>query len=246
MEGGAPARQGARGGAGSGYLGMRNGWCASVETDFSREAAGILEEYVGGIFARCIVRLSLARSGVPVGNLAPEDCRRLMQEFEIGLKNYVSDPARRDECRRRLDGLLLRSVRDSAEVRRSAIAVRDESDIARARGAGRAMCMKLGFSVSVQIKVATAISELARNIVQYAGRGEIVLIPLQGERRGLEVVARDEGPGIADVDRILSGDYTSVDGMGLGLLGAKRLMDEFDIVSAPGKGTNVRVRKYRA
>ena len=119
-----------------------------------------------------------------------------------------------------------------------------EDDIVRARGAGRDLCRDLGFSEINQVKVATAISELARNIFQYAKTGLVVLRRLGGARPGIEIVARDNGPGIPDVQLVLGGSYRSRTGMGKGLLGSRRLMDHFEIDSGPGRGTTVTLRKY--
>jgi serine/threonine-protein kinase RsbT len=119
-----------------------------------------------------------------------------------------------------------------------------EDDIVRARSAGRDLCRDLGFSEINQVKVATAISELARNIFQYAKTGLVVLRTLSGARAGIEIVASDQGPGITDVPLVLGGNYRSRTGMGKGLLGARRLMDHFEIDSGPGRGTKVTLRKY--
>src|SRR5262245_5566732 len=99
-----------------------------------------------------------------------------------------------------------------------------EGDIVRARGAGRDMCRQLGLSEINQVKVATAVSELARNIYHYAKTGRIVLRRLGQPRPGVEIVASDNGPGIPDLKLVLSGNYKSRTGMGKGLLGARRLM----------------------
>jgi serine/threonine-protein kinase RsbT len=119
------------------------------------------------------------------------------------------------------------------------------ADIVAARQAGRALASRLGFSRSDLTIVATAISEVARNIVEYAGRGEIRLSPCQqGGRIGLCVVATDKGPGIPDVERALRDGYSTHRGLGLGLPGARRLMDEFEIVSEVGSGTTVTMKKW--
>ena len=94
--------------------------------------------------------------------------------------------------------------------------------------------------------IATAISELARNIVQYAQHGEIVLSVVEGSRPGIQIVARDQGPGIADLEQAMRDGYSTGGSLGLGLPGAKRLMDEFTIDSEVGKGTIVSVRKWLA
>lgn len=119
-----------------------------------------------------------------------------------------------------------------------------EDDIVRARTRGRDFCRSLGFSEINQVKVATAISELARNIFHYAKTGEIILRKLTTPKAGLEIVARDRGPGIPDVKLVLSGTYKSKTGMGKGLLGTRYLMDYFDVVTAPHRGTTVTLRKF--
>ena len=124
------------------------------------------------------------------------------------------------------------------------IAIKIEGDIVRARGAGREMCRELGFSEINQVKVATAISELARNIFHYAQTGNIALKKVPGPRVGIEITATDHGPGIQDVKHVLSGNYKSKTGMGKGLLGARRLVDFFDIETGPEKGTRVVLRKF--
>lgn len=118
-----------------------------------------------------------------------------------------------------------------------------EGDVVRARGAGRDMCRQLGMTEINQVKVATAISELARNIFHYAKTGSVVLRKLGAPRPGIEIIASDNGPGIPDVKLVLSGAYKSKTGMGKGLLGARRLMDHFEVESVPGR-TVVVLRKF--
>ena len=124
------------------------------------------------------------------------------------------------------------------------IAIKIEGDIVRARGAGRDMCRDLGLSEINQVKVATAISELARNIFHYAKTGNIALRRLAAPRAGIEIIATDQGPGIPDVKLVLSGAYKSKTGMGKGLLGARRLVDFFEVETGPDRGTRVVLRKY--
>ena len=124
------------------------------------------------------------------------------------------------------------------------IAIKVEADIVAARTSGRDMCRDLGFTDINQIKVATAISELARNIYRYAKTGTITLRRLGAPRPGIEILALDRGPGIPDVDLVLSGAYKSKTGMGKGLLGARRLVDHFEIDSGPDRGTRVLLRKF--
>lgn len=125
------------------------------------------------------------------------------------------------------------------------VPIRTDADTVTARQQGRALAAELGLSSSDQALVATAISELARNIVEYAQRGEIILELAEHDRkRGVVVIARDEGPGIPDIERAMQDGFTTGRGLGLGLPGARRLMDEFEIISEVGKGTTVVVKKW--
>ena len=119
-------------------------------------------------------------------------------------------------------------------------------DVVQARLHGRELAAGAGFSTGDQTVIAAAISEIARNILMYAKRGEITLrmVP-NGDRQGVEVIARDRGPGIRDIQRAMQDGYSTSGGLGLGLPGARRLMDEFDVVSVVGEGTTVRMTKWR-
>ena len=125
------------------------------------------------------------------------------------------------------------------------VAINSDADIVTARQQGRSLAKELGFSTSDQALIATAISEVARNIVQYAKRGEIILsVAHENGKQGIAVVARDDGPGISNIELALQDGYSTTRSLGLGLPGAKRLTDEFEIVSEPGKGTTVRMKKW--
>jgi serine/threonine-protein kinase RsbT len=126
------------------------------------------------------------------------------------------------------------------------VEIRADTDIVAARQKGRAMATASNFATAEATLIATAISELARNIVLYAKSGEIVLkIVENGSRHGIKIIARDEGPGIVDLDRAMQLGYSTSGSLGLGLPGVKKLMDEFEIVSERGKGTRVTVLKWR-
>jgi len=129
-------------------------------------------------------------------------------------------------------------------VRLVTVAVRLEHDVVAARQRARQIARHLGFDEQDQTRIATAISELARNVFNYAGEGEVAF-SLEGQTPPQVLVIRiaDRGPGIADVNLILSGRYQSTTGMGLGILGARRMMDQFQIVSTPGAGTTITVKK---
>ena len=125
------------------------------------------------------------------------------------------------------------------------IPISDEGDIIVARQTGRDLAAQAGFTGSDLTVIATAISELARNIIVYAKRGEVVLNLVRRDGRcGVAVVARDEGPGIADVEQAMRDGFSTGNSLGLGLPGAKRLMDEFEIDSTVGKGTSVTMKKW--
>jgi len=117
-------------------------------------------------------------------------------------------------------------------------------DVVIARRQGLELATTLGFSLPEATKIAVVISELARNIVLYAKEGLIMLIPYVKNRTGLQIIAQDEGPGIPDVARVMAGGYTTSRGMGLGLSGSKRLMDEFEIESTVGAGTKITATKW--
>jgi serine/threonine-protein kinase RsbT len=126
------------------------------------------------------------------------------------------------------------------------IAVASDGDMIPARAEGRALADRLGFSRTDATLIATAISEVGRNILVHAGSGEIVLSELRANgREGLQVVASDSGPGIRDVEAALRDGYASRGGLGLGLPGARRLMDDFEIDSRVGEGTVVTMKKWR-
>ncbi len=130
----------------------------------------------------------------------------------------------------------------SGDVR---LPIQSDIDIVTARQQGRVLAARLGFRESELTLIATAISEVARNIVEYAGRGEVVLsLTEANDLPGIMVVARDEGPGIPNPELALRDGYSTHGSLGLGLPGARRLMDEFEIVSEVGKGTTVTMRKW--
>lgn len=125
------------------------------------------------------------------------------------------------------------------------VPIEGEADIVTARQKGRELAAARGLSRTEQTLVATAISEVARNIVVYARRGEVVIAPAEDRgRRGVVVVARDEGPGIANPELAMRDGYSTGNSLGMGLPGAKRLMDEFELTTAVGKGTTVTMKKW--
>lgn len=135
--------------------------------------------------------------------------------------------------------------KSKCEVNETCIPIASDLDIVRARQTGRAEAAKLGFSSTDLTLIATAISELARNIVMYAKEGEIVVrLVRSSDRQGIIVIARDRGPGIADVRQTIQDGYSTSRSLGLGLPGVRRLMDEFEIESQLGVGTVVTLKKW--
>ena len=124
--------------------------------------------------------------------------------------------------------------------------IQADVDVVQTRQQGRNIAAEAGFSSGDQTVIAAAISEIARNILMYAKRGEIELRSVTlPDRAGIVVIARDSGPGIKDVQRAMQDGYSTSGGLGLGLPGARRLMDEFEVVSSNGSGTTVTMKKWR-
>ncbi len=133
-----------------------------------------------------------------------------------------------------------------AVIRTETLPVRNEQDIVLARQLVRRLAQEIGLGLVDQTKIITAASELARNTVVYGGGGDMLCEVLNDlPRRGLRLTFKDEGPGIPDLSLAMKDGWTSGNGMGLGLSGAKRLVNEFDIDTAPGKGTRVSVTRWK-
>jgi serine/threonine-protein kinase RsbT len=125
------------------------------------------------------------------------------------------------------------------------VAVQSDRDIILARQQGRDLALKAGFKGSDLTVIATAISEIARNIIVFAQRGDMTLSVIEkAGKRGVMVVAEDQGPGIPDIAQAMRDGFSTGKSLGLGLPGAKRLMDEFEIQSEVGKGTTITMRKW--
>jgi serine/threonine-protein kinase RsbT len=133
----------------------------------------------------------------------------------------------------------------SSDVRRE-VAIRTEEDVVTARGVGRDLAAQLGFGIVEATQIATAISELARNALLYAGGGLVVVQPATrpNDPPGIEIIVSDEGPGIADTSLAMQDGFTTSQGLGLGLPGTRRLMDDFELETEAGKGTTIRVHKW--
>ncbi len=159
---------------------------------------------------------------------------------EVGAARHLLECAGLRDAERAPDG-----ARSAARQRDRGSRSQADSDVVQARKGARDLAARLGFSRTEMTVIATAVSEISRNIVRFAERGEVFLELLDEPRPGLRVVARDTGPGIPDVERALSEGYSTYSGLGLGLPGARRLMDEFDIASELGRGTTITMTKWR-
>jgi serine/threonine-protein kinase RsbT len=197
------------------------------------QVLGVLETHVSTLTARSLLRRALDQCALD--SLAEADLPRVLTAIEGGVRLFVSESDLQDV----LDRLGDLGERDVAPIQER-ISVAGESDVTRARMITRTVANRMGADTFLAQKVLTAVSELARNIAQYAGRGELELTGEKAPRRRLRVLAADEGPGIADVQWILSGKYKSKTGLGRGLLGVRRMADGFDIDSSP-RGTTVTV-----
>ncbi|HXU90366.1 MAG TPA: anti-sigma regulatory factor [Methylomirabilota bacterium] len=133
-----------------------------------------------------------------------------------------------------------------ALLRTDKLSVASDGDVVAVRQRVRAMAVECGFSLVDQTKIVTAASELARNTVVHGGGGTVQMdLLIEGARRGVRLTFRDHGPGIADIQAAMRDGFTTGGGLGLGLGGARRLSNEFDIQSTPGEGTVVRITRWR-
>jgi serine/threonine-protein kinase RsbT len=125
------------------------------------------------------------------------------------------------------------------------VRITNEWDIVAARQLGRNVAKELGFGTVDQARITTAISELARNIYLYAGHGQVYIEKKQDAgKKGVQIIASDDGPGISDIRKVMEDGFSTSGGLGAGLPGVKRLMDEFNVESTPGEGTDIRATKW--
>ncbi|NTX53769.1 ATP-binding protein [Myxococcus sp. CA051A] len=203
--------------------------------------------------ARLVLRGTLEPLRLSADTLGAAELPRVIEALEPATRHFV-DPARRPDLAARLRALTatatvpsgLSAAREptpapamtTMDARPTTYLVRTEADASHARLAARALCESMGGRGYECQKVATAVSELARNQISYAGGGTIQLIPVQTPRKLLRVRAEDQGRGIPELERVLSGTYRSKTGMGLGILGVKRLADRFEVKTG-ATGTQV-------
>ncbi len=190
---------------------------------------------------RALLAACASACGVAERALTPDHFPTIAAQIERTFAVFGVRPDARARCIATLRAAAGREEHHSEVV----IPILQEGDVVTARNAGKDICHSLNFPEIAYVKVTTAISELARNILKYAGTGRISVRRLSGAREGIEVIATDQGPGIADIDAVLSPKYRSRTGMGVGLRGSRRLMDHFEVKSKVGSGTTVLLRKYK-
>jgi serine/threonine-protein kinase RsbT len=145
-------------------------------------------------------------------------------------------------CAKLSEPLLERRPEGENEI---TIRIQHDADVVRARKSARELATRLDFSRTDLTLIATAVSEIARNIVRFAAKGQVYIELVDQPRPGIRIVARDSGPGIPDIDQALADGYSTYNGLGLGLPGARRLMDEFTLTSEINVGTTVTMTKWR-
>lgn len=196
----------------------------SSSDGFAREVARLLEAHLSTINARGVMTRALKRHGLDEGAFRPTDLKQLVPTLERSVRLFVEEAEREQ---------LIASLWDlsggAPVAQESRVAVHVEADVATARGVARDLCVDAGASGFVAQRAATAVSELARNIVAYTPGGSIRMTVELRPVRCVRIVARDDGSGIADVEHVLSGDYRSRTGMGLGLRGIRRIASRFEI-----------------
>jgi serine/threonine-protein kinase RsbT len=224
-----------------------------LEPEATNEVIGTLKGYFSESIARVLLTSTLRRANLGDSSAGAAGLPEAIDALERILPTYIVDERRRTECVSRLRGLapprrgsFAPRARRILSAASTAVRVANSEDLANAREVGRDLALRMGFSALDQMKIATAISELARNILLYASSGQLELAGIVAPRRGIEIVANDNGPGIADVDAVMSASFRSRTGMGMGLKGTKRLMDLLEVESKIGVGTTVVARKYVA
>jgi RNA polymerase sigma factor (sigma-70 family) len=208
---------------------------AAIATQLSRSRAKLRVEY---LLARDRIEPPTDRCR-PVLYALSAGNRRRQRELDAGGHLLACD------CCSLLAPVLLQLRPQQERGDEASVPIRTDADVVTARQKGRELAARAGFTGTDPTLVATAISETARNVIEFARRGQVLItVVSENERQGVTIVVRDAGPGIPDVERALEDGFSTHGGLGLGLPGARRLMDEFEIVSEVGKGTTVTMTKW--
>lgn len=200
-----------------------------------------LERFLSPATARALLSRSLKEQGRSASTLGPADLMRMEQDLRRGVRLFV-DVSQREEADREIS---LFCGGNQTLPEGVSISIQTEGDISRVRAQARKLCTACGANPYSMQKIATVVSELARNIVLYAGNGELTITPRQrsngdslSAKTSINICASDKGPGIPNLNQILSGGYQSRTGLGKGLLGTKRLAESFDVITSSG-GTTI-------
>jgi serine/threonine-protein kinase RsbT len=203
----------------------------------------VLGAYVSRVTAQGMLLAAANRAGIRADDLDRVGLdAAMLAELRTGVSVFVPE-ARRSECLARLAGVIREVTSVPVSGQAIHVGVADEHGIVDARTRARSCAADIGFGSMDQHRIATAVSELARNMFRYAGGGELRIEELRVPKAGIAVVARDGGPGIPHLAEVLGGSYRSRSGLGKGLLGCKRMMDDFG-VDTGARGTTVTVKKY--
>jgi serine/threonine-protein kinase RsbT len=200
---------------------------------------GILQKYVSAVTTETMLNRALREAGVSAGELSARNLEKVTPHLERGIRLFVA-PDRQRELRDQLIELAGPGTPSSAPSPVRTILILAERDISDARLAARELCISAGSRALIIQKVATIVSELARNIASYTPGGQIELQLVDGTPQRMQVRAIDQGRGISNLDAILEGRYKSKTGLGKGLLGVKRLAESFDVQTG-SSGTKVEV-----
>ena len=191
------------------------------------------------LLPKSILNNQKKRLDIDEKNLTLENLKKLLSSLEDAAVSFKSP----DQIKK-----VFRSIHTIFEthtvLQKEIIKITAEYDIVVARNLGAKMAKNMGFGNTDAVKIATIISELARNIVLYTGNGEITIMPIKELQKGLKIVATDQGPGIKDLESVMNGNYNSERGLGMGLRGVKNLADTFEIETQEGKGTVIHVKKF--
>ncbi len=201
--------------------------------EFERVLA-VLQRYISPFNARALLVRALQEQGISPDHADRKALKRCSASIRAGVSLFVEADRRQDALREISEACGSDSLRPEA----CALQITLESDIGRARTEARRICDAVGANGFTMQKVATIVSELARNMVLYANGGQVEIVPLNSGAKRIVIRAMDRGPGIRNLEEIMSGRYKSKTGMGRGLLGTKRLADRFEI-SSDQTGTRV-------
>jgi serine/threonine-protein kinase RsbT len=213
-------------------------------TTVERAISAVLAGSITEITQRSIFNRLGVLAARPLPELGDAERRKVMSELETSVRLFAR--ANHGDliaaCQRALDGEAAAPRKDPGRGLVKGLDIKAEKDIATARLEAWSEAVRIGLSKFTSVKVATAVSELARNIVFYAGEGRVELrSAIDAGRAQLEIIAKDRGPGIdrGKLEEIYGGTYRSTRGMGKGLMAVKKLTDEFSLDTAPGRGTTV-------